>query len=76
MPGKQLVATGDEQNRVFIWDVATSNVVQEIAGKTEGDASTTNNHSAPVIAIDSHPSQPVIATGAVRPDMTVKLWRA
>lgn len=56
---------GSEDGKAYVYSLQSKQVVQVLEG-----------HSAPVVAVDCHPSEPIIATAALSPDNTVKLWRA
>ena len=57
------VVCGSEDGRVCVWDV------DRAALRTSWDA-----HTTAVLGVDCHPTQPLVATGAMGPDSTVKLW--
>lgn len=61
--GGNCVVCGSEDGRVCVWDVDSA------AQRVCWDA-----HTAPVLGVDCHPTQPLVATGAMAPDSTVKLW--
>lgn len=57
------VVCGSEDGRVCVWDVDSA--AQRVSW---------NAHAAAVLGIDCHPTLPMIATGAMAPDSTAKLW--
>lgn len=63
--GRQYVVSGSEDCKAYIWDLQQKSVVQVLEG-----------HSAPVIGIDYHSNQNIIATCSMADDNTVKLWHA
>ncbi|GAA5907138.1 WD40 repeat domain-containing protein [Sporobolomyces salmoneus] len=61
--GKYLIAGSEEDNKVFIWDLQTRQVVDSWEA-----------HKDVVIALASHPTLPILATGALEKDKTIKIW--
>eukprot|EP00727_Mastigamoeba_balamuthi_P003313 m51a1_g1298 putative wd repeat-containing protein 5 (917) ;mRNA; r:188713-192360 len=60
--GKWIVA-GSEDGRVFLWDLQTKDVVQTLEG-----------HKGAVLSVACHPQQSMIASSAIDPDHTIRLW--
>lgn len=56
------VASGSEDNYIYLWDVSSKNLLQRLEG-----------HTAPVLSVDTHPTEPVIVSGGL--DKTVRIWR-
>ncbi|PWY96994.1 WD40 repeat-like protein [Testicularia cyperi] len=58
-----LVASGSEDHKVYFWNLQTKEIVATIPA-----------HKDTVISVDLHPTLPIIATGALEHDHTVKVW--
>ena len=58
------VISGSEDGDVYVWDLQTRDVIQRLKG-----------HVDVVLAVAAHPYLPMIASGALEKDRTVKLWR-
>ncbi|GAA5886337.1 hypothetical protein JCM16303_002503 [Sporobolomyces ruberrimus] len=61
--GRFLIAGSEEENRVFKWDLQTRQVVESWIA-----------HKDVVIALACHPTLPLLATGALEKDKTIKVW--
>jgi COMPASS component SWD3 len=59
------IASGSEDGRVYIWDLQTKRVIQQLDG-----------HTDVVLAVAAHPTNTVLASGALEKDRTVKIWSA
>jgi len=59
------VIAGSENGKVVIWDLQDRRVIGVLAG-----------HSSPVVAVAVSPDGRTVATGALEPDRSIKLWRA
>ncbi|KAF2012156.1 WD40 repeat-like protein [Aaosphaeria arxii CBS 175.79] len=57
------IASGSEDNTIVLWDVSSKNVLQRLEG-----------HKSPVLAVDTHPSEHLIASGGL--DKVVRVWRS
>jgi len=60
--GKWIVS-GSEDNNVYLWDLQSKQVVQKLEG-----------HTDVVLAVDTHPTQNIIASGSLAKDKTVRIW--
>ena len=56
------VISGSEDNRLYIWDLNTCQVVRKLTG-----------HTRPVLSCDVHPSEQIIVSGSL--DKNIKIWR-
>ena len=59
------IASGSENGLIFIWDLQTKEILQTLAG-----------HTDVVLAVAAHPTNCVLASGALEKDKTVKIWSA
>jgi len=61
--GGKWIVSGSEDNMVYIWNLQTKELVQTLTG-----------HKGVVVAVSCHPELNIIASGALAPDNTVKVW--
>ncbi|GAA5952679.1 hypothetical protein JCM3765_002246 [Sporobolomyces pararoseus] len=61
--GKYLIAGSEEDNKVFKWDLQTRQIVDSWVA-----------HKDVTIALAYHPTLPLLATGALEKDKTIKIW--
>lgn len=59
------IVSGSEDNCLHIWSLQSKNLVQKL-----------NAHSQVVICTDCHPSQNLIASGALECEANLKLWQS
>ncbi|KXN86729.1 WD repeat-containing protein 5 [Leucoagaricus sp. SymC.cos] len=60
--GKWIVA-GSEDHKTYIWDLQTREIMQVLGG-----------HTDVVVAVATHPSENMIATGSIDSDLAIRLW--
>ncbi|GAA6020516.1 hypothetical protein JCM11491_001382 [Sporobolomyces phaffii] len=61
--GKYLLAGSEENNKVFKWDLQTRQIVDSFIA-----------HKDVVIALAYHPTLPILATGGLEKDKSIKVW--
>jgi COMPASS component SWD3 len=61
--GGKWIVSGSEDQKVYIWDLQSREVVQILEG-----------HEGVVVAVATHPQQNMIASGSIEPDLTVRIW--
>ncbi|RHY12372.1 hypothetical protein DYB37_000343 [Aphanomyces astaci] len=62
---KPHVVSGSEDGNVVLWDVQTQSIAQIIPAHTDA-----------VLAVAANPMRPMLATGALEKDKTIKVWEA
>lgn len=80
---KSCVVGGSEDGKVYIWDLQSRNLVQTLYGNgVEGvvggrdDVGVDVRQSQDmVLAIDSHPFLPIVASGSCGKDPVVRIWK-
>lgn len=73
LPGATLVVSGSEAKEVVVWDLRTKKIVQRIPGRPDA-AAPGDGHCDAVLCVAAHPLQPLLASGALEKDCTVRLW--
>jgi COMPASS component SWD3 len=64
-PEHKYVLSGSEDGFVYLWNLHTRKMVQRLEA-----------HTDVVLAVDAHPTDHVIASGALERDRSVKIWSA
>jgi COMPASS component SWD3 len=75
------VVSGSEDHKIYLWDVQSREVVQVLEGHTGmhgsliilSDAETDHCQDY-VLAIATHPTKSIIASGAIHSDLGIRLW--
>jgi len=57
------IISGSADNCVYIWDINSKDLVQRLTG-----------HTDVVVAVASHPTNDIIASGAIGEDKSIKIW--
>ena len=58
------LCTGSEDQKVYLWDLQTKEIAQTLIG-----------HTGAVLAVSTHPTEMIVASGGMAPDNTVKIWK-
>lgn len=74
LPSDAALACGGEDGAVRCWHADAAQLLQEVPGRGSADAPG-DGHCDAVVALDCHPRERLLATGALDKDRTVKLWQ-
>lgn len=81
MTGDKWIVSGSEDNKVYLWDLQSREVVQVLEGHNDivvAVAVCVSSHAKPEILLTStsqtHPQQNMIASGSIESDLTVRIW--
>ena len=73
--------SGSEDNRVYLWNLQSKEVVQTLEGHTGALISLRNTCTFllkdvvdVVVAVATHPTQNMIASASMDSDLTVRVW--
>ncbi|KAF8073092.1 Wdr5 [Scenedesmus sp. PABB004] len=72
---RPLVAAGSEDGGLLLWDVDSKQVVHRVPGRARAE-DPGDGHCAPVSRVAAHASVPLLATAALDPDCSIKIWAA
>ena len=73
------MVSGSEDHKIYLWDVQSRDVVQVLEGHTGTHDSLFSEAGADccqdyVLAIATHPTKSIIASGAIHSDLGIRLW--
>jgi COMPASS component SWD3 len=68
-PNRQCIVTGSETGNILLFDINSKEVRQVLKGGHGADGD-------PILAVSSHDSQELLASGGMTQDKTVQFWAA
>lgn len=68
------VASGSEDNSIYLWNVSSQAPVCRIKGRKAGETEPADVHSDVILAVRCNPKYPMFASGAMDADRSVRVW--
>ena len=76
---KTCIVSGSEDGKVYVWDLQSRDLVETVGVGIDGscsseDSKESGGHQDMVLAVDCHPSLPIIASGSCGKDPTLHMF--